>query len=153
MVQLSFYLHACIAQFTFEVKRSDFVQMLAHHIVTSFLIGVSYAAGYVLILPLWSVFFLHLLFHSYLPLPFPFSLLPFSFSFSFILPLLLPFSSSVLPSESTVTNFPSLLNIYIDHRFTRIGGLVLFLHDVNDILLEGGKMLIYAGWNTLSNSA
>jgi len=49
LFQLGFYLHSLIAHVTFETKRKDYTQMLVHHIVTSFLIGLSYYYGFAFI--------------------------------------------------------------------------------------------------------
>jgi len=75
ITQFSFYFASFICQFTIEVRRKDFYEMLLHHGVTAALIGLSY--------------------------------------------------------------------VYKVHRF---GALVLVLHDVCDIFLEGGKMFIYSGY-------
>jgi len=73
LTQLAFYLHSIFAHLTIEVRRRDFFQMLVHHLVTVFLICISYGMGYV-----------------------------------------------------------------------RPGIVVLFLHDINDVFLESGKILVYS---------
>jgi len=81
LFQLSFYISSTICHLTIETRRKDFMQMLAHHGVTSMLIGLSY--------------------------------------------------------------------IMRCHRF---GLLVLVLHDISDVILESGKMLIYTGYSKTSDA-
>jgi len=82
LVQMSFYLHSSVAHGTIEVKRTDFWEMLIHHVATFILVAFSYY-----------------------------------------------------------------------HNVFRIGGLILTLHDFNDMFLEAAKMANYVkGKENLSNS-
>lgn len=45
LTQLAFWM-SCLLFIAFEVKRSDFWQMLVHHFATIFLVGGSYALNY-----------------------------------------------------------------------------------------------------------
>jgi len=81
LVQLSFYIHSFFAHVTIEVRRSDYYQMIIHHVVSFCLIGFSYY-----------------------------------------------------------------------HHVYRIGGILLALHDINDVLLELSKLTNYMkGFEMVSN--
>lgn len=81
VIELAFYFSLLVSQF-FDVKRKDFWQMFAHHVVTILLLQFSYMCNY-----------------------------------------------------------------------TRIGSVILLLHDIVDILLEGSKVLNYLNQKILANCA
>jgi len=46
LFELAFYVHSVYAHLVIEVKRSDFIEMLIHHVATTLLVGLSYYARF-----------------------------------------------------------------------------------------------------------
>jgi len=46
----------------------------------------------------------------------------------------------------------SLIGFSYGIGYVKIGGIVLALHDVNDVLLESGKLFVYLKWVTIANN-